>query len=68
MYEDAQELMSSEPVKDYIPYSWISMAGVKAQYYEAIAHDHMATAILDQNGIEKYPIYVLILYCNYAVD
>ncbi|KAK3085289.1 hypothetical protein FSP39_001133 [Pinctada imbricata] len=47
MYEDTQMLMSSDPVKDYIPYSWVSMALVKSQYYMAIAHDVMATAMID---------------------
>lgn len=42
--------MTAEPVKDYIPYSWVSMATVKAQYYMALAHTHMATAIIDFAG------------------
>ncbi|KAJ8307764.1 hypothetical protein KUTeg_014685 [Tegillarca granosa] len=50
MYDDTHLLMSTEPVKDYIPYSWISMALVKSQYYKALAHDYMAFGILDQKG------------------
>ena len=50
MYDDTQMLMSSEPVKDYIPYSWISMALVKSQYYMALAHGSMARAMIDSEG------------------
>lgn len=50
MYDDTKLLMTAEPVKDYIPYSWVSMATVKAQYYMALAHTHMATAIIDLAG------------------
>lgn len=50
MYDDTKLLMTAEPVKDYIPYSWVSMATVKAQYYMALAHTHMATAIIEFAG------------------
>ncbi|KAH3770301.1 hypothetical protein DPMN_171585, partial [Dreissena polymorpha] len=48
MYRDTQQLMHTEHVKDYIPYSWLSMAQVKAEYYAALAHHHVANALLDQ--------------------
>lgn len=56
MYDDTQILMASEPLKDYIPYSWLSMTQVKSQYYMAVAHDHMASAILDHKGTAKLQI------------
>ncbi|KAJ8303299.1 hypothetical protein KUTeg_019695 [Tegillarca granosa] len=61
MYDDTHLLMSTEPVKDYIPYSWISMALVKSQYYKALAHDYMAFGILDQKDCideEKMKIFM----------
>lgn len=51
-YEETALLMSSDPVKDYIPYSWISMAQVKHEYFKALAHHNMACAILDPNDVE----------------
>ncbi|XP_045191422.1 rhophilin-2-B-like [Mercenaria mercenaria] len=48
MYRDTQQLMSTEQVKDYIPYSWLSMAQVKAEYYNALANHLISDALLDQ--------------------
>lgn len=50
MYEDTKLLMTAKPVKEYIPYSWVSMAMVKSEYYMALAHTHMAMAIIDSTG------------------
>ena len=57
-YEETALLMSSDPVKDYIPYSWISMAQVKHEYFKALAHHNMACAILDPNGEENQSKYM----------
>lgn len=48
MYRDTHGLMNTDPVKDYIPFSWLSMAQVKAEYYNALAHHFIAEALLDQ--------------------
>ncbi|KAL4234355.1 Rhophilin-2 [Mactra antiquata] len=48
MYRDTHKLMSIEAVKDYIPYSWLSTAEVKAEYYNALANHLVADALLDQ--------------------
>lgn len=50
MYRDTHKLMSTEHVKDYIPYSWLSTAEVKAEYYNALANHLVADALLDQPG------------------
>ena len=50
LYRDTQQLMSTEQVKDYIPYSWLSMAQVKAEYYNALANHLISDALLDQPG------------------
>ena len=50
MYRDTHSLMNTDPVKDYIPFSWLSMAQVKMEYYSALAHHYMAEALLDQPG------------------
>ncbi|OWF41315.1 rhophilin-2-B-like [Mizuhopecten yessoensis] len=70
MYDDTQVLMASEPLKDYIPYSWLSMTQVKSQYYMAIAHEHMASAILnhkDNNDHIKLGLY-MAAHQNSEVD
>ena len=51
-YEETVLLMSSEPVKDYIPYSWISMTQVKHEYFKALSHHNMACAILNPKDVE----------------
>lgn len=35
------------PVKDYIPYSWMSLVSVKTEYYMALAHRHCGLALLN---------------------
>ena len=52
MYRDTHSLMNTDPVKDYIPFSWLSMAQVKMEYYSALAHHYIAEALLDQPGKE----------------
>lgn len=39
--------MNQEPVKENIPYSWASLACVKAHHYEALAHYFTATLLID---------------------
>lgn len=34
------------PVKDYIPYSWMSLISVKAEYYTALSHRHCGMALI----------------------
>ena len=58
MYRDTQQLMGTEPVKDYIPFSWLCMAQVKTEYYNALANHHIADALLDQPGT----LYSILLY------
>ncbi|ESO82789.1 hypothetical protein LOTGIDRAFT_155816 [Lottia gigantea] len=47
-YRDTHRLMISEPVKSYIPFSWISMAQTKHYYYKGLAHYYIASGLLDQ--------------------
>ena len=35
------------PVKDYVPYSWISLVHVKREHYVGMAHYYAALALLD---------------------
>ncbi|CAE1165037.1 Rhophilin-1,Rhophilin-2-B,Rhophilin-2 [Acanthosepion pharaonis] len=47
MYNICHEMTSADPVKAYVPYSWISMMLVKSQYYKAQAHCHVGLDLLD---------------------
>lgn len=40
-------LISREPVRDYVPESWISLVSVKREHYLAISHRHCAAGLLD---------------------
>lgn len=69
MYRDTQQLMSMEHVKDYIPYSWLSMAQVKAEYYNAIANHLIADALLDQpDSIDSNSVRELVTTCLTNVE
>lgn len=52
MYTICHEMTCADPVKAYVPYSWISMMLVKSQYYKAQAHCHVGLDLLnpDDNG------------------
>ncbi|KAG8431583.1 hypothetical protein GDO86_018105 [Hymenochirus boettgeri] len=51
MVEDVYTLvyrtMTQPPVKDYIPFSWITMVRVKAEHFKALSHYHGANALCD---------------------
>ena len=49
MYTDVHTLMNTVPVKDYVPFSWITMVEVKGHYFRALALYHVSVAVLDQN-------------------
>ena len=50
MYVETRSLMEVELVCDYAPSSWVSIAQVKKFYFCALAHYHLALALLDQPG------------------
>lgn len=47
VYQRLYEAMSQPPVKENIPYSWASLACVKAQHYGALAHYFTAILLID---------------------
>ncbi|XP_048224727.1 rhophilin-2 isoform X2 [Perognathus longimembris pacificus] len=47
VYRQLHTAMSQAPVKENIPYSWTSLACVKAQHYGALAHYFTATLLMD---------------------
>ncbi|XP_064467197.1 rhophilin-2-like isoform X3 [Ornithodoros turicata] len=50
VYTQLHKLMSTPPVKDYVPYSWISLILVKAEHYKALAHYYIAVGLLDHSS------------------
>ncbi|XP_011370156.1 rhophilin-2 isoform X1 [Pteropus vampyrus] len=46
-YQQLHAAMSQAPVKENIPYSWASLACVKAHHYGALAHYFVATLLID---------------------
>ncbi|KAG8195571.1 hypothetical protein JTE90_002194 [Oedothorax gibbosus] len=54
VYGEVHRVLSCSGVKDYVPYSWISLLLVKAEHYRALAHHYAATGMLEHDGeIEK---------------
>ncbi|XP_014206839.1 rhophilin-2 isoform X2 [Copidosoma floridanum] len=47
VYSDVHALISREPVRDYVPESWISLVSVKREHYLAVSHRHVAAGLLD---------------------
>ena len=47
VYQQLHAAMSQAPVKENIPYSWASLACVKAHHYGALAHYFVATLLID---------------------
>lgn len=47
VYQQLHTAMSQAPVKENIPYSWASLACVKAHHYGALAHYFVATLLID---------------------
>ena len=37
-------------MKDYVPYSWISLSQVKREHYKALAHFYVAVGLLEHHG------------------
>ncbi|XP_049939722.1 rhophilin-2 isoform X1 [Schistocerca serialis cubense] len=48
VYGKVHSLISCPPVKDYVPYSWVSLILVKREHYCALSHFHAAKGVLSQ--------------------
>ena len=47
VYEKVQEAISQPPVKDYVPFTWVSLVQVKKEHYKALANFYVAIALID---------------------
>ena len=47
VYEKVFDAISHPPVKDYVPFSWVSLAQVKREHYKALANFYTALGLLD---------------------
>ena len=47
VYEKVAEAISQPPVKDYVPFLWVSLVQVKREHYKALANYYIAIALLD---------------------
>lgn len=47
VYEKVFDAISHPPVKDYVPFSWVSLAQVKREHYKALANFYVALGLLD---------------------
>jgi hypothetical protein len=46
VYGKVFRIASQPPVKDYIPFSWVSLINVKKEHYKALAHFYVASGFL----------------------
>ncbi|XP_043247942.1 rhophilin-2 isoform X2 [Colletes gigas] len=49
VYNDVHGLISREPVRDYVPETWISLILVKREHHLALAHKHLALGLFDRS-------------------
>ncbi|KAB0805525.1 hypothetical protein PPYR_02495 [Photinus pyralis] len=47
-YANVHQLITHETVRDYVPYSWVSLVQVKREYFNGMAHYHAASGILHE--------------------
>uniref|UniRef100_A0A8C5DQF1 Rhophilin, Rho GTPase binding protein 1 n=1 Tax=Gouania willdenowi TaxID=441366 RepID=A0A8C5DQF1_GOUWI len=47
VYQLVQQTMSQPLMKDYVPFSWVSMVQVKCEHFRAVAHYHAAVALCE---------------------
>lgn len=52
IYNDVHGLISRQPVRDYVPETWISLILVKREHHLALAHKHLAVGLLDRPIVE----------------
>ncbi|XP_031775353.1 rhophilin-2 isoform X3 [Apis florea] len=52
VYSDVHGLISREPVRDYVPETWISLILVKREHHMALAHKHLALGLFDRSVSE----------------
>jgi len=49
VYEKVYLAISQQQVKDYVPFSWVSLIQVKREHYRALAHYYVAVGLLDHD-------------------
>ncbi|XP_008195133.1 rhophilin-2 isoform X2 [Tribolium castaneum] len=54
-YSQVYQLIMTESVHDYVPYSWISLVQVKKEYYTGMAHYHVASGVLHKEAAKMSP-------------
>ncbi|KAF2899834.1 hypothetical protein ILUMI_06351 [Ignelater luminosus] len=54
-YENVHQLITHETVRDYVPYSWISLVQIKREYFNGMAQYHAATGILHKEAAHMSP-------------
>uniref|UniRef100_A0A3B4HAV6 Rhophilin Rho GTPase binding protein 1 n=1 Tax=Pundamilia nyererei TaxID=303518 RepID=A0A3B4HAV6_9CICH len=55
VYLLVQQTMTQPLMKDYVPFSWVSMVQVKSEHFRALSHYYAAVALCDH--MCKYKIY-----------
>merc|ERR1712241_644269 len=48
VYEKVEEAINHPPVKEFVPFTWVSLVQVKREYYRALSHYYVGVGLLDQ--------------------
>lgn len=54
-YAGVYQYIDHESVRDYVPYSWISLIQIKREYFNGMAHYHAATGVLHKEAAHMSP-------------
>ncbi|CAG5118373.1 unnamed protein product, partial [Candidula unifasciata] len=46
-YGETHKMMSEEPIKSYLPFTWLTMIEAKHHFFKALAHYYVTLALLD---------------------
>ncbi|CAH1102037.1 unnamed protein product [Psylliodes chrysocephalus] len=49
-YNDVIQLIAHDTVRDFVPYSWASLVQVKREYYTGMAHNLLASGVLNKDA------------------
>ena len=48
VYEKVEEAINHPPVKEFLPFTWVSLVQVKREYYRALSHYYVGLGLVDQ--------------------
>ncbi|XP_042908259.1 rhophilin-2 [Parasteatoda tepidariorum] len=64
VYGSVYQIMNNSSVKDYVPFSWISLLQVKSEHYKALSHHYAAVGLLEHTGEINKDVEAMLEYVH----